>query len=62
MCWYVPGVHCLPLSDNVTDGMFLETDCVVAFDHAYGKVIIVVYPNPHLDGLAAKRESRTAAG
>lgn len=55
--WFEPGVDCLPSSDNVPDGLFLETDSVVAFDHAYGKVILIVHPNPLMDSLAAEREA-----
>lgn len=42
--WFEPGVAQLPAVPHGSDGLFLEADGVVAFDHAYGKVILIVYP------------------
>lgn len=46
--WFEPGVASLPVPQGIADGLFLEADCVVAFDHAFGKVILISHPDPAL--------------
>lgn len=56
--WFEPGAARLPASESLADGLFLEADCVVAFDHAFGKVILMVHPNPLLDAPASQAEAQ----
>lgn len=57
--WFEPGVTRLPAPQGIADGLFLEADCMVAFDHAFGKVILIAYPDPHLPaGLSRRRAAQ----
>ncbi len=46
--WFEPGVAHLPVDQEMADGLFLEADGLVAFDHAFGRVILIVHPDPLL--------------
>jgi len=55
--WFEPGVNRLPLQNQMPDGMFLEADSLVAFDHAFGKVMLIVHPDLSLPEPHRQREA-----
>jgi anthranilate synthase component 1 len=56
--WFEPGVASLPAPRGIADGLFLEADCVVAFDHAFGKVILISHPDPDLSQPHRQQQAR----
>ncbi|HEX9012200.1 MAG TPA: anthranilate synthase component I [Anaerolineaceae bacterium] len=57
--YFEPSVH-IPSHEVLPDGIFLLTDTTVAFDHAFGRLLLIanVYPDPR--GEAAARADAEA--
>ena len=55
--WFEAGVSRLPLQNQMPDGVFLEADSLVAFDHAFGKVMLIVHPDLSLPEPHRQREA-----
>jgi anthranilate synthase component 1 len=49
----------LPPASDVPDAIFLLADTIVAFDHAFGRLLLIATPHPSLDEAAARSEAET---
>jgi anthranilate synthase component 1 len=47
----------LPPSPDLPDAIFLLADTIVAFDHAYGRMLLIANPDPYGDDDAARAEA-----
>ena len=56
MRFYEPSVALSPHAD-LPDAVFLLADTLVAFDHAFGKLLLIANPNPELKPAAALAEA-----
>ncbi len=54
---FEPGVGALPVQPEYPDALFLEIDTLAAFDHAFGKIILIAHPDPNLNREEGNREA-----
>lgn len=57
---FEPGVALEPHAE-LPDGIFLLADTVVAFDHAFGRLVLIANLYPEEDGLLSAQDARAAA-
>ena len=54
---FEPGTGALPVQQEYPDALFLEIDTLAAFDHAFGKIILIAHPEPSLNREEGYREA-----